>query len=61
MIIKKGYYVINATTLAVASGPDAIATPDEAAAKWQEIKQSTPGSDKFFVMWSLGDNFAWGE
>lgn len=61
MIIKKGYYIINSETLAVASGPDAIATPEEALAEWREIRQSTPGNDKFFILWNPSDNFAWGE
>jgi hypothetical protein len=61
VIIKKGYYVVNAATLQLASGTTPIATPEEAEARWEEISQATPGPSKFFIMWVPKDNYAWGE
>ena len=61
MILKKGYYILDAETMEIVSGEDAIDDPEDAHEEWKSIAQQTPGNNKFAILWIPNDNLAWGE
>lgn len=59
VILHKGYYVLNTESLEIVS--ENLSDPITAEEKWNEIRKTTTGSDKFVIIWVPKDNMAWGE